>query len=269
VYALATDVVARRRAGIALWFSGTVLRQGPATFLLTVPIALGVYVASWAGWFASQGGYYRHWIETGGGQAWTGGLAWVPTAFQNWWHYQSSMYYYHVNEHTPHSYQANPLTWLFLVRPTSMYYHQTGEVGSEILGLANPLIWWAATAAAFYLLFRLVRGILRRQRVWREGFILAGIAAGYLPWMLYLARTVFQFYTIAFEPYLILALTLTIGVLLGRASDPESRRVAGLRVVGVFLGLCVVLSIFFWPIWTGEEIPMWYMRAHWWLPSWV
>jgi len=103
----------------------------------------------------------------------------------------------------------------------------------------------------------------------REAFILTGIAAGYLPWLLYLGRTVFQFYTIAFEPFLILALTMAIGMLLGSPADPESRRVAGQQVVGGFLVLCVVLSVFFLPIWTGMEIPRWYMTLHFWFRSWV
>ena len=109
VYALGSEVLLRRRAGIPFWLSGTLLRQGPITFLLTVPVALLVYVASWTGWFATDGGYYRHWVEDGGGAAWEGALAWVPLDFQNWWHYQASIYGYHVGEHTPHSYQANPL----------------------------------------------------------------------------------------------------------------------------------------------------------------
>lgn len=277
VYALVTEIVARHRAGVPLWLGGTVLKQGPITFLLTVPVALAVYVASWAGWFSTGGGYYRHWIENEGGQAWTGLLSWVPYDWQNWWHYQAAMYGYHVNEHTPHSYQANPLTWLFLVRPTSMYWQPNGNDASTILDLANPLIWWAATAAVFFLVFRLVRALVRWVRavpvdtptIARDGFILVGFAAGYLPWMLYLARTVFQFYTIAFEPFMVLALTAAIAALLGSRTDPEARRVAGLRVVGVFLGLCVVLSIFFLPIWTGMEIPRWYMNLHFWFRSWV
>jgi len=119
---------------------GTLLRQGPITFILTVPVALLVYLASWTGWFATDGGYYRHWVEDGGGSAWGGLLAWVPLDFQNWWHYQAAMYGYHVNEHTPHGYQANPLSWLFLVRPTSMYWHENGNNAETILDLANPLI---------------------------------------------------------------------------------------------------------------------------------
>ena len=269
VYALGSEILQRRRAGIPLWLGGTILRQGPITFLLTVPVALLVYVASWTGWFATDGGYYRHWVENEGGAAWGGALSWVPVDFQNWWHYQAAMYGYHVGEHTPHSYQANPLGWLFLVRPTSMYWHANGNSAETILGLANPLIWWAGTAAVFFLVYRLVSGLVRRRRVVLEAFILAGIAAGYLPWMLCLGRTVFQFYTIAFEPFLVLALTAVIGMLLGSPRDAEARRVVGLRVVGVFLGLCVVVSIFFLPIWTGMEIPRWWMTLHFWFPTWV
>jgi dolichyl-phosphate-mannose--protein O-mannosyl transferase len=287
VYALGTEVLARRRAGIAGWAGGTVLRQGPVTFLLTVPVALAVYVASWAGWFASgqngaEGGYYRHWIESGGGTAWTGLLSWVPYDIQNWWHYQASIYGYHVGEHSGHSYAANPWTWLFLVRPTSMYWHANGNSAETILGLANPLIWWAATAAIGFLVFRLVRALVRWVRagdrravavpdatIARDAFIVLGFGAGYLPWLLYPGRTMFQFYTIAFEPFMLLALTAAIATLLGTARDPEPRRVVGLRVVGVFGVVCVLLSIFFLPIWTGAEIPRWYVNLHFWFTSWV
>jgi len=269
VYALGSEVLARRRAGIRFWLEGTLLRQGPITFILTVPVALLVYLASWTGWFATDGGYYRHWVEDGGGSAWGGLLAWVPLDFQNWWHYQAAMYGYHVNEHTPHGYQANPLSWLFLVRPTSMYWHENGNNAETILDLANPLIWWAATAAVFFLLYRLVRGLVQRRNVALEAFILTGMAVGYLPWMLYLGRTVFQFYTIAFEPFMVLALTAAIALLLGSARDPEARRVVGLRVVGTFLVLCVLLSLYFLPIWTGAEIPRWLMTLHFWFPTWV
>ena len=179
------------------------------------------------------------------------------------------MYGYHIGEHTPHGYQSNPLTWLFLVRPTSMYWHANGNSAETILDLANPLIWWAATAAVFFLVYRLVRGLVRRRSVSLEAFILTGMAVGYLPWLLYLGRTVFQFYTIAFEPFMVLALTAAIAMLLGSPRDPEGRRVAGLRVVGTFLVLCVLLSLYFLPIWTGAEIPRWLMTLHFWFPSWV
>jgi len=269
VYVVVAELVMRRQAGIEFWATGGILKQAPVTFLLTVPLAAAVYVSTWAGWFATDGGYHRRWIE-GGGEAWTGGLAWVPTAFQNWWHYEVAVYNYHVGETTPHGYQSNPLTWLFLVRPTSMYWNARPDgLVETILDVANPLIWWASTAALVFLIVRVVRRLLRGARVWREVFILVALAAGYLPWMLYLHRTVFTFYTIAFEPYLILGLTAALGALLGSEYHRESRRVTGLAVVGVFLGLCVVLSIFFLPIWTGMPVPDWFFRAHLWLPTWL
>lgn len=270
IYSLVTDAIARRRLGMEFWLSSTAFKQGPASFLLMVPIAAVTYVASWAGWFLHGDSYDRHWA-TYAGNAWTGLLAHVPLPLQSWYHFQAEIYNYNVNLHTPHSYQANPLTWLFLQRPTSMYYRDFGNgTNAQILDLANPLIWWACAAAAFFLVGRVVWGIWHHRSMWREGLILTGLAAGYLPWVLfYSTRTVFQFYTIAFEPYLILGLVLVLGILLGRQVDPEPRRVVGQRVVGIFLALCVVLSIFFLPKWTGMPIPAWYAQIHFWFPSWV
>lgn len=272
VYSLVSDAFLRRSAGIPFWFSSTLLRQGPASFLLTVPVALAAYLTTWIGWFTTAGGYDRHWIE-GGGKAWTGLLAWVPHSLQNFWHYQVAVYNFNIGENTPHGYQANPLTWLLMVRPTAMYYQGSdfGQNGCRIdhcaetiTDIANPLIWYASVAAMLYLVYRLIR-----YRQWQVGLILTGVAAGYLPWLLYLNRTVFQFYTIAFEPYLILALTAAIGVVLGSRGSPRSRRLSGIRVVAVFLVAAVLLSAFFYPLWTGMPMPLWFIRLHYWFPSWI
>ena len=268
VYSVLSDVLARRRAGVTFFISGTMWRQAPASFVLTVPIAALTLLASWGSWFATSGGYNRQWATQPGNAA-TGFFDWVPLSIQSFWHYQVSMYQYHVGEMRPHPYQANPLTWLFMVRPTSMYYDSSPDCGADacgasITGIANPLIWWAATAALLYLVYRLVR-----HREWRVGLILTGMAAGYLPWLLYPTRTVFQFYSIAFEPYMILGLTLVIGLVLGSKSDDAWRRETTLRLVAVFLLLAVLLSIFFWPVWTGQSIDYTYLRAHWWFPTWI
>jgi dolichyl-phosphate-mannose--protein O-mannosyl transferase len=95
-----------------------------------------------------------------------------------------------------------------------------------------------------------------------------GVAAGYVPWLLYLNRTVFQFYTIAFEPYLVLALTCVIGIILGRSGDSPDRRASGARVVVVFLVMAVLVSAFFYPLWTGMQIPFRFWQVHIWLPGW-
>lgn len=269
VYLIVVDALARRRLGIPFWFSSAVLKQTPATFLVMVPLAVASYLVTWIGWFATSGGYYRDWAQTSG-KPWEGALSWVPLSVQNWWHLETAIYNYHVNEHSPHPYQANPLSWLFLVRPTQMYVQQAdpsqcgGQVCYEnITSIANPIIWWCATAAVLYLVYRVVR-----FREWQVGLILMGMVAGYLPWLMYTERTVFQFYTIVFEPYMILALTFVIGLALGSRGDPRPARTRALWIVGSFLALCVLVSAFFWPVWTGMPVPAWFLSLHYWLPTW-
>ncbi|PPF65361.1 phospholipid carrier-dependent glycosyltransferase [Clavibacter michiganensis] len=271
VYLVVVDALARRRAGLPLWAAGAILKQGPVTFLLTVPIAIIAYLSTWSGWFLTSGGMYRQWVQTSG-EHWTGPLAWVPNWAQNFWHLEAAVYNYHVNEHTPHPYQANPFSWLFLIRPTQMYIRtlDNGQGGcgadtcyENITSIANPIIWWAGTAALLYLVFRLIR-----KREWVVGFILMGMVAGYLPWLLYVNRTIYQFYTIAFEPYLILGLVFVIGLALGRRTDPRWMRVGGVRAVIAFLIICSAVTVFFYPVWTAQEIPGWLLSLHYWLPTW-
>lgn len=273
IYVIVMDALDRKRAGLPFWFSAAVLKQGPVAFILMVPIAAVAYLATWTGWILTSGGYDRHLVTEGSGNAWTGVFSWVPYWFQSLWGFHESAYSFHVGLTTAHSYQSNPLTWLLLIRPTSMYYSaaSNGEetctfdnCSSAITALANPLIWWASVLALVYLVYRFIR-----TRQWQVGLILMGMVAGYLPWLMYLNRTVFHFYGIIYEPYMILALTFTLGIILGKNTDPSWRRTSGIRVVTIFGIAAIAVSIFFYPLWSAMEIPYWYWHAHMWLPSWI
>ena len=277
VYVLVVEALARRRAGVGLWLSSALLRQAPATFLLMVPIAVVAYVACWTGWLVTDGGYDRQWAANQAdlGDAGTGGVvSWIPLPLQSLWHYHQAIYNTNLALESPHSYQANPLTWLIMARPTAFYYagSEQGQNGCPWQGgcaeavnsLANPAIWYLAIAAAVYLVYRLIR-----YREWRVGLILTGIAAGYLPWLLYTERTVFQFYTIVFLPYLVLGLTYAAEIVLGSASDPAPRRALGRRIVAVALIVIVALSVFFYSEWTGLQVPTVFQMMHYWFPGWV
>ena len=43
---------------------------------------------------------------------------------------------------------------------------------------------------------------------------------------------------------------------------------SGIRLVVIFLAIATVVSIFYWPLWTGTQVDYWYIVAHWWLPTW-
>lgn len=273
LYVVIMNAFDRRRLGLHAWLPSTVLRSTVVTFVLTVPAAIVAYLSTWIGWIVTSGGYDRTWADSFVDARWAGALSWVPLWFQNLWHFHTEIYNFHVNLAAAHPYAASPLTWLFLIRPTSMYYAGTtaGQDGcgfdscaAAISGLPNPLIWWAGTAAVFYLLYRLIR-----YRTWQPGFVLVGMVAGFLPWLMYLNRTVFFFYGIVYEPYMILAIGYCIFLALGSRDAPRYRRLAGIRWVAVFGIAAVAISLFFYPVWTGMQIPFWYWQAHMWLPSWV
>jgi dolichyl-phosphate-mannose-protein mannosyltransferase len=175
-----------------------------------------------------------------------------------------------VGLHTPHNYAANALSWLFAIRPTSFFYegldlgqdscNTIGGCSSAVTALGNPFIWWPAAASVFFLAVWFVK---TRQRT--AGIILLGLAGGYLPWLLFLNRTTFQFYAIAFFPWMILALIFVARHYVYQAARPI--RAQGLFVL--YAVLCLLATIFFLPIWNGAWIPYWYWHAHMWLPSWI
>lgn len=287
VYTLLVDAAARRRAGITFWASSVVFRQAAATALITLPVAALAYLSTWTGWLITRGGYNRNWAET---QAKAGDGSILPSeigrALQSLWHYQVEIYNSNIGQHTPHNYAANPLSWLALIRPTAFFYRGTtlGQNGCTIsdcseyvTSIANPVLWWLCVAAAFFLLFRMIRRLVRPRasverspvRSWATGLILTGIAVGYLPWLLYTGRTVFQFYTIVFLPYLILGFTLVIGRLLGSRSDNRWRRSNGVGLVAVILVAIAAVSAFFWSAWSGTPVSGFYQQLHYWLPTWA
>ena len=267
--AVASDVLMRRAAGVEAWFTGTVLKQAPVSALLMLPIAAVVHLASWTGWFRSENGYHRQWATTGD-NAWTGALAWVPKDLQSWWHFQVVAYEYHVGENRDHAYESDAWMWPLSIRPTSIWFDSAadgcgggGDCWAQITDLPNPLIWWAATAAIAFLAVVVVR-----SGRWSALFVLVGYLAGWAPWLIYPERTMFQFYAIAITPFAVIALAMALGAVAGTRHDERGRRTSGLLTVAVFLALAAAVSVFFWPVLTGQGMAPWEMALRWWLPSW-
>ena len=108
------------------------------------------------------------------------------------------------------------------------------------------------------------------RRDWRAGAILAGIAAGYLPWFNYQSRTIYTFYAVAFVPYVVLAVTYVLG-LVHRAGAPRRSGAAagGSPWPAAYVVLSVGLFAFFYPLYTAQVIPypQWQLRM--WFPSWI
>ncbi|MFF7974087.1 phospholipid carrier-dependent glycosyltransferase [Streptomyces sp. NPDC007905] len=241
------------------------------------PVAVAVYLASWLGWILSPadgtGGYFRNWAATEGkGGHW----AFLPDWLRSLWHYEHEVYNFHVHLSSPHTYQSNPWSWIVLGRPVSYFYESPSpgadgcpagagqKCAREVLAIGTPLLWWAACFAIGYVLWR---WLLRRD--WRAGAIACGIAAGYLPWFLYQERTIFLFYAVVFLPFLCLAVAMLIGAVVGPPGSSDTRRVIGASAAGVLVLLIAWNFIYFWPLYTGQAIPIDSWRSRMWLDTWV
>ncbi|MFF2846708.1 dolichyl-phosphate-mannose--protein mannosyltransferase [Streptomyces sp. NPDC058001] len=271
------DVGARRVAGARRPYVAALKRDVLPAFVSTVPVAMATYVASWTGWILSpdngKGGYFRDWAATTGRG---GHFTWLPDWVRSLWHYEYEVYQFHVGLSSPHAYQSNPWSWIVLGRPVSYFYESPApgadgcpantvdKCAREVLALGTPMLWWAACFALLYVLWR---WLFRRD--WRAGAILCGIAAGYLPWFLYQERTIFFFYAVVFVPFLCLAVAMMIGAILGPPGSTERRRTIGAAGAGVLVLLIAWNFIYFWPIYTGQPLPIESWRSRMWLDTWV
>lgn len=270
------DLTARRAVGVRHWVRTGILRDGVPAFLIMVPGAFLVYLATWTGWFLNPNAWGRQWAA----QNPTQGVQWLPPALRSLWKYHLDMWHFHNTLTSPHPYAAGPLGWIIQWRPTSFWYPTeiSGLKGQDALNacgatscsqpitsLGNPLIWWAGAVALLVAIWWLVR-----HRDWRAGAVLSGIAAGWVPWFAYAHRTIFTFYSVAFVPWVVLTLVYVLGLIIGpsREGDERGRRGA-MWGVGVFVVLVVAVGLFFYPIWTAQTIPytQWHIRM--WLPSWI
>ncbi len=265
------DMGARRAAGIRPWARAAILKDGPYAAMAMVGTTAVTYVASWTGWFVTSVGYHRQWDTFHPGE----GIQWLPPVLRNWVKYHQDMYAFSSTLETPHSYQANPWSWLIQTRPTSMYYESftqgvAGCTVTDCSAAVNPVptltMWWVGVAALIIVLwFWLIR------RDWRAGAIAGGMIGGYLPWFAFQNRTMFSFYAVAFEPFVVLAIVFVIGHWLqgvSRELDSEQWR-RRWYVVGGYLLVTLALFAFFYPIYVGSVIPypQWSWRM--WLPTWI
>ena len=80
----------------------------------------------------------------------------------------------------------------------------------------------------------------------------------------------FQFYTIAVLPFMLLALTFALRDISGARHTDSYRRTSGQRIVLVFLAVALVLSAFWYPILTGTSVPYYFWYSHSWLGNgWI
>jgi dolichyl-phosphate-mannose--protein O-mannosyl transferase len=264
---LAWDIGARRAAGLTGGRgTGAAVRAVASRLATFTVLPLAAYLATWTGWFATGSGYDRQWAAEHGIH--TPVIAPLVSLFE----YHKAMLAFNTGLTTHHPYESKPWTWLLISRPVSYFWCPSsgarsvcsGGRAQEVLAIGTPAIWWTAIVT---LLFCLGWWLARRD--WRPGAVLLGVAAGWLPWFLFADRTQFYFYAVAFVPFLVLSITLCLGLVIGPARASALRRSTGAAVAGAYM-LAVLLNFaYLYPILSAQIIPYSQWLARMWYHGWI
>ncbi|NKZ07337.1 dolichyl-phosphate-mannose--protein mannosyltransferase [Actinomadura latina] len=300
------DYGARRAAGVRAPFAGTMLLEAVPAFVQLVVVGLVTYLATWWGWIFKPGGWGRGTVS--------GHLLWRPVeAMPKLWDYHAQMLGFHTGLHSKHPYQSWPWGWPILRRPVAFFYTEpkggcggAARCSREILGIGTPALWWGALVALI-----IVAYLWLMLRDWRAGAILLGFLAGWATWFpsAFADRTMFLFYATPLIPFMVLAVVLVLGYLIGPApagmagahaaplgekgldetyalpGEPPGdggahtppvpvqgagmRRLIGAAAAGAFLLVVLANFAYFHPILSAQTIPYNEWNERIWFQSWV
>ncbi|MBA3991162.1 MAG: hypothetical protein H0X54_09020 [Propionibacteriales bacterium] len=109
----------------------------------------------------------------------------------------------------------------------------------------------------------------RPARLALFGIPVVGTLSAWLPWQAYDDRPIFSFYAVMMRPFMVVAVALVCGRLIGRSRAPTPRRTAGVVVAGSFLVLVLLNFAWFWPIYTNQLLTHseWLDRV--WFECWI
>ena len=243
-YVLILDIRKNRYLGLQFPIREMARRNLLFRFLQFGIFPVFIYIASWFSWFITNTGWDRNYSSN---------------PLFSLWHYHSEILNFHTKLTDAHPYSANPWSWLIQGRPTSFFYETPKSCGGascsqEILALGTPILWWAATLALLVTI-----GYWVSKRDWQAEILLVVIGASYLPWFAIQERTMFSFYAIAFEPFLLLTLVYLL------SKVPKNQR----RIAVMFTAIVLVNFLYFLPIFLGLPITYNSWSDRMWFPSWI
>jgi dolichyl-phosphate-mannose-protein mannosyltransferase len=298
---------ARRSYGVRSALARSVLADGVPAFLSVVGVAVVVYTATWTGWLIHADKYEHDLSSTQytkySGHGHCDGETYVsddpnndarwPTAtepdasgpgelvqsLRSLWYYHQDVYTFHTHflNCASHIYASKPAGWLILNRPVGVDADTDIEPGTQgcdapqgsdclrvITLLGTPALWWGGCLALLA-----AAALWVGARDWRYGVAVVGTLSTWLPWLQYDDRPIFIFYAITTIPFMVLAITLLTGRLLGASSAPTPRRTAGVIVAGAFFVLVLLNFAWFWPIYTDQLLTHkeWLDRI--WFSRWI
>lgn len=202
---------------------------GGVIFFVVVPLA--VYLAA----------YLPYW--------------WKDPSFSlsEWWHCQTYMYWYHSNLEATHPFESRWYTWPLSLRP--VWYYMGSK--ARIVGMPNPIVWWASTAGLVTLAGRQLSG--RGDR--RGAAVLVLWLVQVMPWLL-VSRCTFLYHYFPGVLFALLALMLTLDTL--RREDSATAK----KLIPALLAVSAVCFVLFYPVYSGLPVAGGWLQWLKWMPTW-
>jgi dolichyl-phosphate-mannose-protein mannosyltransferase len=262
------DLGARRAAGLRGYVRGTLVRDAKWLPLTLGVIPLVSYTLTWLGWLITNTGYDRDWAQQNGVN--------IPviSPLYSLYQYHKEMVQFGVGLDSGHPYMSQPWDWFVISRPVAFYWttfsdpaglhpwtkpKSVGPYVQEVLALGNPAIWWLSLPVLLFCL-----GWWATRRDWRAGTMLLLVAAGWVTWLPFVSRTKFDYYSLEFEPFIIIAIVLCLGLILGPATAWRGRRVIGALIAGAYVFAVLIVFWYFYPILSGKTITYSDWLSHMW-----
>ena len=199
---------------------------------------------------------------------------WLDTILSN----QEYMLNYHSGlTGDTHYFRSSFYEWPLMWRP--MWFYQAPELSGTAMGTisccGNPLIWWAGmictVASVVLLLKKAIRYrreenpeamLAQRKELLMLLFVFIGLGANYLAWVL-VPRSTFIYHYFASLPFIMIFTVYVFRLLYNRLGRK------GRNMIVAFFVICAVLSVMFYPVWSGVETSKDYVGTFLkWLPRW-
>ena len=166
-----------------------------------------------------------------------------------WWGMQEQMWWYHTGLRATHPYSSSWWSWPLLIRP--IYLYTSDEVNgmvARIYAMGNPIVFWFGLASM--VLCFLYSYVEKNKNL---ALVVFSYLIFFVPWAVS-PRIMFLYHYLPSIPFLAIA----TGYVLRRNS----------KLIFGFLLICFLTFIYFYPHWTGLQVPLWLDKSYYWLATW-
>ena len=168
---------------------------------------------------------------------------------------QVKMFNYHSKLEATHPFSSPWYLWPLGIKP--LWYYSGNVAADRVSSItlhSNPFIWWTGIIAMIYVLYR---AFVERGK--NEIFLVIAILTAYVPYM-GVPRIMFIYHYFPVVPMMILAITYSI-----KAIEENIE----CRIAVAYSVIAILFFVFFYPIYSGLEIPRWYAELMvWFKGSW-